>query len=158
MTAGRPGLSDPAILLATWFGAGLMKPAPGTWGSLAALPFAALALYLGGAWLLLACVLAITLAGIWAAGRFNRLTGSHDSGAIVIDEVAGQWIALLWLPFTWQSFAMAFLLFRAFDILKPWPIRWLDQNIEGGLGVMADDLLAGLYALVLAQLITAYLL
>ena len=156
--SATPNLKSPAVLLATWFGAGLIKPAPGTWGSAAALPFALGIVYFAGPWTLLAAILVVTLVGIWAAGRYNKITGSHDSGAIVIDEVAGQWIALLWLPMTWQSFAIAFVLFRLFDILKPWPIRLLDQKVEGGLGVMADDLLAGVYALVLGQLITIYLL
>ena len=141
--------------LAVWFGAGLSPVAPGTAGSLAALPFGAAILWAGGAsgwlWLGLATLLLLPL-GAWAAAAYDRQTGGHDNAAIVVDEVAGQWIALLPAgPITvsgsvWWHFALAFGLFRLFDIAKPWPAGRIDRQTGGGWGVMADDIVAGLYA------------
>lgn len=145
--SGRPPLSNPAILIATWFGVGYLPKAPGTWGSFAALPFAALLLWLGGQWALVAAILLLFPAGIWAAGEFNRRTASEDSGAIVVDEIVGQWLAFLPLAnFDLLWFVTAFALFRLFDVWKPWPIRVLDRRIKGGFGVMLDDVLAGIFA------------
>ncbi len=159
MAAARP--CGFAGWLAVWFGAGLSPVAPGTAGSLAALPFGAALLWAGGAWgwlwLGLATLLLLPL-GAWAAAHYDRQTGGHDAGAIVVDEVAGQWIALLPVaPISvsgnaWWQFLAAFGLFRLFDIAKPWPIGWIDRRIQGGWGVMADDVVAGLYAGVLTWL------
>lgn len=153
MAAQRP--VDFAGWLAVWFGAGLSPVAPGTAGSLAALPFGAAILWAGGAsgwlWLGLAVLLLLPL-GAWAAAHYDRQTGGHDNAAIVVDEVAGQWIALLpAAPITvfaaaWWHYALAFGLFRLFDIVKPWPAGRIDRQIGGGWGVMADDIVAGLYA------------
>lgn len=136
-----------ATLIALWFGAGLLRPAPGTWGSLAALAIGC------GLWAIdpLALYLAAALAavgGVWAADAYERGAGRHDAPEVVIDEVAGQWIALAALPLagaalTLQGAAAAFLLFRLFDIWKPGPIGWADRRLPGGFGVMVDDLLAG---------------
>jgi len=144
----RPALPffHPATLIATWFGSGLVRFAPGTWGSLAALPCAYLLHLLGGTWLLAAAAGLVFLAGLWASGRYAAALGSGDPGAVVVDEVAGQWLALLPLPTDLWWYAAAFALFRLFDIVKPWPIGWLDRNLSGGLGIMADDLAAGLLA------------
>ena len=141
--------------LAVWFGAGLSPVAPGTAGSLAALPCGVALLWAGGAWgwllLGLAALLLLPL-GAWAAAHYDRQAGEHDAGAIVVDEVAGQWIALLPVAPTavsgsvWWQIALAFGLFRLFDIVKPWPAGWIDRRIGGGWGVMADDVAAGLYA------------
>lgn len=137
----------PAWLLATWFSAGLLPWAPGTWGSLAALPFAWLILdRLGWPWLLAAAAL-VFAAGMWASARYMRASGQDDPGAIVIDEVAGQFIALAAASTAAIDFAAGFVLFRLFDIVKPWPVNWAERRFAGGLGVMADDVLAGLYAL-----------
>lgn len=147
MTASRPSLRDPAILLATWFGAGYLPKAPGTWGSLAALPFAWALLAAGGPSLLAVAALLVSLAGWWAADRYMAASGTHDPGQIVVDEVAGQWLALLGAPhLSWWGFAAGFLLFRLFDIVKPWPVSWADRKVPGGLGVMLDDVLAGVMA------------
>lgn len=153
MAAARP--DGVAGWLAVWFGAGLSPVAPGTVGSLAALPFGVALLWAGGAWgwlwLGLAVLLLLPL-GAWAAAQYDRQTGSHDAAPIVVDEVAGQWIALLPVgPITlpgsaWWQIVLAFGLFRLFDIAKPWPIGWIDRRILGGWGVMADDIAAGLYA------------
>lgn len=135
-----------ASLIATFFGIGLLPIAPGTWGSLAALPLGVGLLWLGGPWLLAAGIAAVSLAGWWASGEHCRLIGRDDPGEIVIDEVAGQWITLLPASLAWPDIAFAFLLFRVADIVKPWPASWADRTIHGGLGVMTDDLIAGIYA------------
>ena len=145
----RPVSWHPAHLLATWFGAGLSPVAPGTAGSLAALPFAyLLSHYLGiiGLGVAIAVVLVI---GVWAAHRYSVRTASHDAGPIVIDEVAGQWLALLLVPADIVLYAIGFALFRLADIIKPWPIGWADKRIKGGFGVMFDDLLAGSVAAII---------
>lgn len=152
MTAAPPrGLPfwRPASLIATWFGAGLLPRAPGTWGSLAALPFAWLILaHLGPAWLALA-VLLVFLAGWWAASVYVRDSGEPDAAAIVVDEVAGQFLALLAAPPELVWIVVGFLAFRAFDIVKPWPVSWAERRFGGGLGVMLDDVFAGVYGLIL---------
>src|SRR5262245_60614217 len=134
-------------MLATWFGAGLLPAMPGTWGSLAALPCAWAIRSLWGS-LGLAIAIAIVLSlGCWAAGTVARASGVNDPGAIVIDEVAGQWLVLLPAPLDPLPYAAAFVLFRIFDIWKPWPVRWADGNVPGGFGIRFDDLLAAVYAL-----------
>jgi len=148
-------LRHPAVLLATWFGAGLLPGAPGSWASLAALPFAfAWRSLFGAAGLALAAVLAFA-AGCWAAQRVIAATGADDPGAIVIDEVAAQWLVLLTAPMEPLAWALAFLLFRLFDIVKPWPVSWVDRRVRGGLGVMLDDVLAAGYAALALALLLA---
>ena len=151
MSGVRVGLPfrHPAVLIATWFGAGLLPGMPGTWGSLAALPCAwAIRTLAGSAGLATAAGLAFA-AGCWAAARVTRASGRVDPGFIVIDEVAAQWLVLLAAPLDWQAYAAAFLLFRLFDIAKPWPIRGIERGVKGGLGIMLDDIAAALYVLVL---------
>ena len=124
-----------------------LPAAPGTWGSLAALPVAWLLVSAGGVPALAAAAAAASLGGWWASATYLRTSGSGDDpGEVVIDEIAGQWIALLFAPHTLTAYALAFALFRLFDIWKPWPVGWADRSLPGGLGVMADDLLAGVYA------------
>ncbi len=140
-----PGLSNPAIFIATWFGAGLLPLAPGTWGSLAALPFAwIIQLYFGWPGLLVASI-AVFAIGVWSADAYVRLSGREDPGAVVIDEVAGQWLVLLPISPDPVLYAVGFVLFRIFDIFKPWPAGWADRNIKGGFGVMIDDILVAPY-------------
>jgi phosphatidylglycerophosphatase A len=136
-------------MLATWFGCGLMKKAPGTWGTLGAMPFGIGLLYLGGAPLLLACAILLFFVGYVAAHFYEQKTGTHDSGAIVIDEVVGVWLTLCVAHFSLISFILAFALFRFFDILKPWPIKWADDKIPGAWGVMIDDVIAGIFAAII---------
>jgi len=136
----------PAFLISTWFGAGLLPVAPGTWGSAAALPFAWLIVALGGQWALLGASLAAFIIGIWAAEIYGRRSGLKDASPIVIDEVAGQWLTLVPAPLDPLIYLAGFLLFRAADIVKPWPANWADRSLDGGLGVMLDDVFAGLYA------------
>ena len=142
-----------AKLLATWFGAGLLKPAPGTWGSLAALPFGWLLLRYGGVTALLAAAALVFTMGVWASGAYARQLGNPDPGSVVIDEVAGQWIALSAALLTPLSFLAAFALFRLFDIVKPPPIRQVERALKGGLGIMTDDVLAGAAAALVLYLL-----
>ena len=133
--------------LATFFGIGFIRFAPGTWASLAALPPGLALLWLGGVPLLIAGIIAISIAGVWAGERYATALGLKDPSLVVIDEVAGQWLALLpCVALGWSEIVLAFILFRATDILKPWPASWADRNIPGGLGIMSDDWVAGLYA------------
>ena len=136
----------PATLLATWFGAGRLPWAPGTWGSLSALPFAWLLLALGGAWQLLLATALVFALGLWASDRYMKAVGLHDPGAIVIDEVAGQWLTLTIAPLDPLAFLLGFVLFRVADVLKPWPAGWLDRRVGGAFGVMIDDVAAAVYA------------
>ncbi len=133
-------------LLATWFGAGLLPKAPGTWGSLAALPLGWAIQYFTGWAGLAVAALVVFLVGIWAADAYAKRGADPDPGEIVIDEVAGQWLALLPAMGSPVFYLAGFLLFRLFDIWKPWPIRTVERRLKGGLGVMADDILAGLIA------------
>lgn len=141
-----------AWTIATFFGAGLGRPGPGTWGSVAAVllwaAFAALA-HPGPEALGIALLAGVVLSaglGVPAAGIAARESGRHDPGFVVIDEVAGQWIALIGSPFDWRHALLGLLLFRLFDITKPFPVRRLER-LSGGWGIVFDDLAAGLYAL-----------
>jgi phosphatidylglycerophosphatase A len=142
----------PATLVSTWFWVGRIPRAPGTFGSLAALPLAWLIQFFLGPAILAAAILAVFAAGCWAAHHYVRNFDEGDPGEVVVDEVAGQWIACLLLPpdMLWMYLA-AFVVFRMLDIFKPWPISYLDRNIAGGLGIMADDILAGIIAMLLLQ-------
>ncbi len=133
--------------LLSWFGCGFSPFAPGTVGSLGALPFAALITWLWGQPALFLGSIAVFLLG-WALSHAHLRSNPHikDPQWIVIDEVAGQWLALSVAPLNPFLFAAGFALFRIFDVLKPWPVRWADQRLPGALGIMLDDMLAGLYA------------
>lgn len=145
-------LYHPAALLATWFGAGLAPIAPGTWGSLAALPFAWVIAYFLGPWALVIASLIAYGVGIWASQTYANSLGRKDPGPVVIDEVAGQWLTLAVVPLDPIAYGIAFLLFRFFDIVKVWPANWMDRELEGGLGIMSDDMVAGLYGLIVFYL------
>lgn len=149
----RLDMKLPSIWLATWFGFGFFKSAPGTMGTIGALPIGALILFVGGWPLLLAYITIFTVIGFRAAAKFDEMAGGHDHKAIVIDEVIGIWITMLAIPVaavdmntSFIYFIAAFFLFRFFDILKPWPISWADQKLSGARGVMLDDILAGVFA------------
>ena len=146
-------LWSPAALIATWFHSGLIKPASGTWGSLAALPFGvSTAYYFGLDGLLVIAALGYGL-GHWASTKWIAEAQDKDPSAIVIDEAVGIWLALTTAPLTPLGIALAFGLFRLFDILKPWPVGWADKSLSGATGIMLDDVLAGLWtALLLAAL------
>ena len=136
----------PAAILVTWFGIGWLPRAPGSWGSLAALPFAWAIEQIGGPGLLAFAALALFALGSWVCDIALRETETRDPGWIVIDEVVGQWLTLLAAPASLLGYAAGFLLFRLFDIWKPWPVSLADRKLEGGFGVMADDVLAAVYA------------
>ena len=147
-----------AWAIATFFGAGFGKPGPGTWGSVAAVLLwgaFAFSLHPSLLTLTLALTLAIALAivlGVPAATIVARESGRHDPGFVVIDEVAGQWIALVGSPADWRHGLIALALFRLFDIVKPFPVRRFER-LPGGWGIVFDDVAAGLYALGIAWLI-----
>jgi phosphatidylglycerophosphatase A len=137
-----------AILVATVGGVGYAPVASGTAGSLVALPLLpALALVRDASMVAYAgLVLALVAVAVWAAGRAEDILGGADHGNIVIDEVAGMVVAGAFLPGTWAAAALAFVLFRLFDVLKPFPASRIDEHVEGGLGVVGDDLIAGVYS------------
>lgn len=137
----------PAHLIAFGFGAGLIPKAPGTWGTLVAIPIYLLALRLGGSWVVLACSLVLFVVGIWASSIAGRSLGVADHGGIVIDEIAAFMLVLGFTPAGWPWLVIAFVLFRMFDIVKPWPISYFDRTLKGGFGVMFDDLLAAIAAI-----------
>ncbi len=138
-------LDSPALAVAFMFGAGLAPKAPGTFGTLAAVP---LYLALSGVEYIgyLVITALVTVLGVVAADRASEQLGVHDHPGIVIDEVAGYLVTMAFVPFSWAATVAGFLLFRLFDIVKPWPIRWLDRRVGGGFGIMVDDLVAGVLA------------
>ena len=145
-----------ATLIATFFGAGRLKPGPGTWGSLATLAlWAVLAHFLPSSWLVpvnIGLALLAVAVGIPAATQVARASGLKDPQFVVIDETAGQLITLIGAPVAWKSFLAGFILFRAFDIVKPPPVRQLERLPEGT-GIVVDDVAAGLYGLAVMQLL-----
>ncbi|MGB1077286.1 MAG: phosphatidylglycerophosphatase A [Bdellovibrionales bacterium] len=145
-TLKRIKKSDPAIIMATWFGSGYMFPAPGFWGTLASMPLGIVLLAMTSKLTLGLVAILVFILGLWAAKQFEDQSKSHDSSMIVIDETAGILITLLFASPNPTSILLAFLLFRLFDSAKPWPISWLDKKIDGAFGVMIDDILAGLIA------------
>ena len=136
----------PVCLCSNWFGVGLIPGAPGTWGSLAALPMAWYMLKFHGPLELAALGGIIFLIGCWSSEIYARRTNDDDPGTIVIDEVAAQCLVLTAVPATPAYFLAAFVVFRLTDILKPWPASWADKSVKGGFGIMLDDILAGTYA------------
>lgn len=159
MSTAQPNLKNPIHLLAFGLGSGLAKKAPGTFGTLAALPFWWLFLQgLSTPWYLAVLVVGFVF-GVWICDKTSQDLGVHDHGGIVWDEWIGVWLTLLWLPWgqgLWLDIAWltaGFVAFRFFDILKPWPIRWFDKRVGGGFGIMIDDIIAGLFALGVLQFI-----
>ncbi len=139
---------DRLAFIIAWAGiAGKSPVAPGTMGSLVAVVLAPWCFYPLGFGPRVGLLLALFAVGAWAGGRVARLRAKQDPGEVVIDEVVGQWLALLWLPgLVWWQLLAAFVLFRLFDILKPWPINASENWLPGGWGIMLDDVLAGLAA------------
>jgi phosphatidylglycerophosphatase A len=149
--AAAPRAAPPATLLerlatlvATGFGSGYSPFAPGTAGSLVGLLLFLPVRHLAPAPLILATT-AVSIVGIWAGTVVARRLGLHDPSIVVVDEIAGMWVSLLLVPFSARSAGLGFLLFRAFDVWKPYPARQLEA-LPDGLGIMADDLMAGVYA------------
>jgi len=158
---GPPALSkivfgSPSGFLAFGFGSGLSPFAPGTMGTLVAIPFIFVLKGLGNLGFWVALVL-LFLLGISLCGQVSRKLGVHDHGGIVWDEMVGYWLAVAFVPLQWPWLLAGFLLFRFFDILKPWPIRYLDKKIHGGFGIMIDDVLAALFTVILLAVAQAFL-
>ncbi|MFT6208468.1 MAG: phosphatidylglycerophosphatase A [Colwellia sp.] len=145
-------ITNPIHFLALGFGSGLLPKAPGTYGTLAAIPLYLL-LAPASVSTYLAIVIIMSIAGIYICGKAAEDAGVPDHGAIVWDEIVGFLITMFLIPLTWQSIVVGFILFRIFDIFKPWPISYVDKNLHGGLGIMVDDILAGLAALACMHLI-----
>ena len=150
--SSRPDPYNPVHLIACGFGSGLAPKAPGTFGSLAAIPFWLLLQMLDTPWYCFAVAVAFGV-GVYVCGRTARDIGVQDHGAVVWDEFVGLWITLAVASPSWPWVLMGFALFRLLDIWKPWPIRWCDRNVHGGFGVMLDDAVAGFGALGLLLLI-----
>ena len=149
-------LKRPACFLGLGFGSGLAPFAPGTFGTVAALP-----IY----WLIKNCSLAVYLSiiimafivGIWICQQSADWLGKDDPSAVVWDEIVGYLVTMIAAPSGWQWMLAGFILFRFFDILKPWPISWADKKLHGGFGIMVDDVIAGLFALIVLQGLYHYL-
>lgn len=149
-TKSGPNWRNPVHLLAFGLGSGAVPKAPGTAGTLAAVPIYLLMQPLNP-WVYLLVVLLMALLGVWLCGRTSADLGVHDHGGIVWDEWVG-FLLTLWLAPPGIGWVVAgFVLFRLFDIFKPWPIGWLDRQVSGGSGIMLDDLMAGLYSFLLLQ-------
>ena len=145
-------ITNPIHFLALGFGSGLLPKAPGTYGTLAAIPlYLLLAPTSMSTYLII--VMIMSVAGIYICGKAAKDAGVHDHGAIVWDEIVGFLITMFMVPLSWQSIVVGFILFRIFDIFKPWPISYIDKNLHGGLGIMVDDIIAGLAALFCMHLI-----
>jgi len=143
------------ILIATWWGTGYCPVAPGTAGTVAAIPLFLL-LSLLPFYLYIPCVLAIGLIACWAAGRAEHIFGEKDNRRIVIDEVVGLLVTMAAVPLTWQYLLAGFVLFRIFDVLKPPPIRLIERAVKGGYGVVLDDVLAGCYAQICLRVLVIF--
>ena len=148
-------LTHPAHFLGFGFGSGLIPFMPGTMGSLAAIPLIVAMSYLP-IYGFIAVTVVSALVGIWICDKAASDLGVHDHGAIVWDEIAGMMIVFIAIPLSWHNLLIGFLLFRFFDILKPWPISFLDKHIHGGLGIMVDDLVAGAASLACLHLIYSF--
>ena len=149
-------LTNPNHFFAFGFGSGLAPKAPGTAGTLVAIPIfwviQDLSWPLYVSWLLVTFVLGV----VWC-GRSSRALGVHDHGGIVWDEMVGYWLTMFFAPAGWQWMLLGFILFRFFDILKPWPIGAVDRRVHGGFGIMIDDVLAGVYAWISLQALAWFL-
>ena len=158
IVAVPPGttFTEPRIMLATWFGAGLIRPAPGTMGTLTALPLGYAIVMLWGQVGLAIAALILLVIGTYAASYYSKKSGISDDQSIVVDEAVGVWIAALPADKSIALWLLAALLFRIFDIWKPWPASLLDNRSSGGFDVMMDDVVAGIYALLGVSIFALY--
>mgnify|MGYP000243364500 CR=1 FL=1 len=143
-------VQDPVYFIAFGFGSGLMPKAPGTWGTLAAIPVYLLLINFNWISYLILTVAAFIL-GVWVSDKVSEELGVHDYGGIVWDEVVGYLLTMFLAPHGWKWMLCGFLLFRIFDIWKPQPIGYIDQKVKGGLGIMLDDVLAAVPAWLIMQ-------
>ncbi len=140
-----------ALVLSSWFGAGLMPKVPGTFGTLTGMPLVIVMNYLGTLYGAIALLIFISIA-LWASGLSQNILGRDDPREVVIDEVAGLLLTFFLLPISWLTLSLGFVLFRFFDILKPFPLRRAEK-LKGGTGIVLDDLLAGVYANLVLRLV-----
>lgn len=147
--------SDPWHCMAFGFGSGLSPKAPGTMGTLVAIPLYLLLQFLPLYAYLFVLIVGFVL-GVWICGYSAKVLGEHDHPAIVWDEIVGFWITMFLVPCTWWTILLGFVLFRIFDIWKPWPIHILDKKVKGGLGIMVDDVLAAVYAWAILMVIVFF--
>ncbi len=143
---------DPLYFIAFGFGSGLMKPAPGTWGTLAAFPLSLLLAHTSWPIYILVTILAFIL-GVWVCDKVSQDMGVHDYKGIVWDEIVGYLLTMFMAPQGFFWMVLGFLLFRLFDIWKPQPIGYVDRKVHGGLGIMLDDVLAAIPAWLIIQLL-----
>ena len=148
-------LGTPAGFLAFGFGSGLSPQAPGTMGTLAAIPLA-IVFKLLPVFVFWPLLLLLFFLGIYLCDVTSKRLGENDPGGIVWDEMVAYWLTVAFVPLDWAWLAAAFLLFRVFDIFKPWPIRQVEKRFGGGLGIMLDDIVAALYAMALLQVAMLY--
>lgn len=149
-------LKNPIHFLSLGFGSGLAPFAPGTFGTLAALPLYFLLQKLPLPFYL-AVIVAGFVIGIWLCEQTTQALGVHDHSGIVWDEIIGYLITMIAIPLDWRWIVAGFLLFRFFDIIKPWPIRWIDSQVSGGFGIMLDDVIAGIFALLVLHLLVRFI-
>lgn len=149
--SARQIIKDPTLFLAFGFGSGLLKVMPGTMGTVAAIPVYWAALQAGQTAYLLITMLIVVI-GILICDRAAKKLEIHDFGGIVWDEIAGFLITMWGIAYSWQSLLAGFALFRFFDIVKPWPIKWLDRHVEGGFGIMLDDVVAAVFAALMMRI------
>lgn len=150
-------IKTPWQFLASGFGAGLSPIAPGTMGTLVAVPLWAIFASFLPLWGYLLLIIIASIIGITICQKASDELGVHDHGGIVWDEFVGLWITMLFAPVSWASAILGFLLFRFFDVLKPWPIKAIDEKVSGGFGIMFDDIIAGIFALIALQLVLHYI-
>lgn len=153
----RKKMNSVVDFFATGFYTGKMRPAPGTWGTLITVPIAmGLRYFLGPqSHYYLVFTFLLMIFACWIAELHERVTGAHDPKEITIDEIVGYLISMALLPGTWEAYLAAFVLFRFFDVLKPFPISYLDRKIEGGIGTIADDVAAGMATNLVLQIVCA---
>jgi len=143
------------MFLATGFGTGNLPKAPGTWGTLVALPIHFLLIRTTPNHYAM-IMAALIIFGVLISGSAEKILDKADPGCVVIDEIAGMLITLIGAPLNWKTIIVGFALFRFFDILKPFPVNIADQRFHGGIGIMLDDIIAGLYAMIILQLLCRY--
>ena len=156
MNKPRDIIFHPVHFLSLGLGSGLSPFAPGTAGTIVAV-LLYIPLSMLPAWAYITILLLGTLLGIYLCEKTSATLGGHDHPAIVWDEFVGYWLTMLFAPAGWEWIVAGFVIFRLFDIWKPWPVSVIDQKVKGGLGIMLDDLLAGVYALAVLQLIYYYI-
>lgn len=143
--------TSPHILITTWFGFGLISPMSGTWGTLAALPLAYIVLQFSSLYLLLSLILVFYILGVLSIKKYFRSNKVFDRSEIVIDEVVGVWIALINSNTNLIKWVMVFIIFRILDIIKPWPANYFDKNTVSSHSIMLDDVVAGVYTLIIVE-------